>query len=1003
MPSNFFSGRIALGALVFASAVCLAQVDRAGLNGTVWDATGHAVAGARIEVVAIDTGLERQAVSSSSGAYNVPELPIGRYRVRCDVTGFEDLVLSEIEQTVGHTQTLNLTMRVAGVTQHIDVSSILPQMDETSSTLGERIERKQVEELPLNGRNWATLTVLVPGAVDTGGSNQRSIRFAGRGLDDNNFTYDGVDATNIVNQAQQPFVRLALPTDSIQEFRIDTMLFTAENGSTPGGQVAVASKSGSNAVHGDLFEFVRNDVFDAREPIDALNPHKPAFRLNQFGGGVGGPMRRDKTFFYATYEGLRQTLGQTLPGFVPTDAFRAQVAAQSPALTAILAAYPKGTLPVAGSTTVAEFVGSGRQLDQEDSGMLRIDHHFREQDSMYGRFNFDAAVNTVPLVQGGSYLTSDQLTESRPANAELEQLHLFSPTLVNEEKFGFNRGNVYTTNLSSLGLPYAVSVSGFTTLPTNQYKVGVGNSFSYVDNATLIRGPHTLKVGAEVRRIQLNQGNTASGAVSFSSTGDFANNAVSSASYAAELPVNGLRKTEVSAYVQDEWKIRPSFTANLGLRYIFYNRFHEVLGRAIPFDFGTCGAAGFCGAGAEFSSPNTLDLDPRLSLMWAPARAHGKTVVRTGFGIYHGDGQLDDQNLPINNEVARYAISAKTAPGLSFPVTPFFAGTTGTVSPRNMDRRRKDMYVAQWGLSVQQALPAELVGTLSYVGSKGTHLLTTSYVNLIDPATGVRPNAAFNQVEYRGNTNNSSYEGLVASLERTFTRGLLASINYTYSHEIDQDAAGGGDADFPQNPACLACERASGDFDVRHSVNANAVYELPLGHGKRWLSSGGFASAVLGGWSTTTIVTARTGLPVNVTIDRSSSSVATGYTTNQRPNLVRGISLTPPGGRSVGAWINRAAFAPVTDSGYGNAPRNIGRAPGLWQADFGVGRQIPLAERYQLQFRSEFFNVFNRAQYGAPLADLTSATFGQIISTVNPGPVGTGTPRQIQFLARLQF
>ena len=967
------------------------------------DATGDRIAGARIEVVALETGLSRQVMSTEGGAYSVPELPIGRYRVRCDATGFEELMISEIEQTVGHTQTLNLTMRVAGVAQRMDVSSILPQLDETSAALGARIERKQVEGLPLNGRNWATLTALVPGAVDTGGSNQRSIRFAGRGLDDNNFTYDGVDATNIVNQAQQPFVRLALPTDSIQEFRIDTMLFTAENGSTPGGQVAVASKSGTNGVHGDLFEFVRNDIFDAREPIDALNNRKPAFRLNQFGGGIGGPIRRDKTFFYGTYEGLRQTLGQTLPGFVPTDAFRAQVAAQSPALAAILQAYPEGTRPVAGSNTIAEFVGSGRQLDHEDSGMLRIDQRFREQDSVYARFNFDSAVNVVPLVQSGSYLTSSQQTESRPANAEIEHLHLFSPTLVNEAKFGFNRGNVYTTNLSSLGLPYAVSVSGFTTLPTNQYKIGVGNSFSYIDGATLIRGLHTLKMGMEVRRIQLNQGNTASGTVSFSSSLNFASNAVSSATYAAQLPVNGLRKTEVYAYAQDEWKLRPTLTANLGLRYSFYNRFHEVLGRAIPFDFGTCGPAGFCGAGADFGNPNTLDLDPRLSLTWAPSRAAGKKVLRAGFGIYHGDGQLDDQNLPISNEVARYSLSAKTIPGLSFPVTPFLAGMPGIVSPRNMDRRRKDMYVSQWGLSGQQALPASFVGTLSYIGSKGTHLLTTSYVNLIDPGTGLRPNAAFAQVEYRGNTNNSSYEGLSASLQRTFQRGLLTSINYTYSHEIDEDAAGGGDADFPQNPACLACERASGDFDVRHVLNANAVYELPLGSGKRWLSRGGVASAVLGDWSTTTIVTARTGLPVNVTIDRSSSSVATGYTINQRPNLVPGVSLRPPGGRSIGQWLNPAAFAPVVGPGYGDTPRNIGRGPGLWQADLGLRKQIPLSERYLMEFRGEFFNVFNRAQYGLPLADFTSGTFGQIISTVNPGPVGTGTPRQIQFLLRLQF
>jgi hypothetical protein len=313
------------------------------------------------------------------------------------------------------------------------------------------------------------------------------------------------------------------------------------------------------------------------------------------------------------------------------------------------------------------------------------------------------------------------------------------------------------------------------------------------------------------------------------------------------------------------------------------------------------------------------------------------------------------------------------------------------------------MYVSQWGLSVQRALPHDLVGTLSYVGSKGSYLLTTSYTNLIDPGTGLRPYPVFGQVTWRGNTNSSSYQGFVASLQRSFTHGLLFSANYTYSHEIDQDAAGGGDSDNPQNPACISCERASGDFDARHVVNANAVYDLPFGHGRAFLSQPGVASAILSHWSVTNIVTARTGLPVNATEDRSSSSVATGYTTNQRPNLVPGVSLTPPGGKRIAEWINPAAFTPVTVSGYGNAPRNIARGPNLWQTDLGLAKRIPLTERAQLQFKGEFFNLFNRAQYGQPQADSSTSTFGQIITTANTTPIGTGTPREIQFVLRLEF
>jgi hypothetical protein len=225
-----------------------------------------------------------------------------------------------------------------------------------------------------------------------------------------------------------------------------------------------------------------------------------------------------------------------------------------------------------------------------------------------------------------------------------------------------------------------------------------------------------------------------------------------------------------------------------------------------------------------------------------------------------------------------------------------------------------------------------------------------------------------------------------------------------YSHEIDQGAAGGGDSDFPQNPACPSCERASGDFDVRHVFTANSVYELPVGKGRAFLQGPGVASAVLGGWSLTGIGTARTALPVNVTIDRSSTSVATGYTTNQRPNIVPGVSLIPAGGRTVQQWINPDAFSPVIGGGYGDASRNIARGPALWQVDLGLAKRIALTELATLTFRSEFFNVFNRAQYGLPLADISSlSNFGQIIGTVNLGPVGTGTPRQIQFLLRVDF
>jgi hypothetical protein len=385
----------------------------------------------------------------------------------------------------------------------------------------------------------------------------------------------------------------------------------------------------------------------------------------------------------------------------------------------------------------------------------------------------------------------------------------------------------------------------------------------------------------------------------------------------------------------------------------------------------------------------------------------GKTVIRTGFGIYHEDGQLDDQNLPNSNEVFRFALSSKTISGLTFPVDPFVAGATGVVSPRAEDRRRKDTGVTQWGLSVEQLLPENFVGTISYVGSKGTRLLTLSEVNVVNPLTGKRPFPAFGQVDWRGNANNSSYNGLSLALKRTFSQGLLFSVHYMWSHEIDNGSDGSGDGDslVAQNVNCLACERASGVFDARHVVNATLIYELPFGAGKTYLTQPGVLRSIFGAWEVTSLASAHTGFPVNVTVDRSASSVPDGNTNNQRPDLVPGVSLTPPGGATPSQWINPAAFTVPAPGTFGNTPRNFLRGPGVWQVDMGMGKYLLSTERLRLQFRAEVFNIFNHPQYGAPQADISAApgVFGSILSLVNTGPVGTGTPRQLQFALRASF
>ena len=1005
-----------------------AQVDGAGLTGTITDPSGLVVPGARVLAVQSATGLRREAVSSSRGSYGIPDLPVGVYTVSFSQRGFETLRFENVVQSLGQTRTLNVTLKIAGKTQQVDVSATPQSLDQTNNTLGTDIDLKQVKELPLDGRDWATLTTQVPSAVDTAGGpgagNQRSIRYAGRGRDDNNYTYDGIDATYVINQSQLYFVRLAVPLDTIDEIRVDPMLATAQTGATAGAQLALASPSGTNQFHGDAFEYLRNDVFDALDPLDSLDPtHQPPFHLNQFGGSLGRPIQKDKTFFFAAYEGYRQDLGQTLIGYVPIAAFGAQVLAQSPALTPVVNAYPQGQIPTS-NPDIAEFVGQGMQAGREDSEMLRVDHRFSEATSLFARANTDQAVYFLPYSpSSGQYLNEQEKLESYPVNGVIALSHVFSPTLINETKFGFNRGTTDTVYLNPTGSLYAISVAGLTTLNNGRTSVGVGNTFGGIDDLTWVKGRHAVKAGVEVRRVQMNQGGSAYGTVSFNSLASFAADQAYKASITGTYPVNGLRKTDFFGYFQDEFKWRPNLTLNLGVRYTIFGIFNEVYGRGNPFDFSTCGPAGYCGVGAGFGPGNYGDVDPRIAVAWAPAAFRGKTVIRSGFGIYHEDGQLDDQNIPDKNEVLSFALTPRNCPGLSFPIVVAPNGnpvcSIGTISPNAEQRDRKDTYADQWGLSVEQALPGNFLATVSYAGSIGRHLLQESYVNVENPVTGLRPYPAFSQIPWRGTIGDSNYEALAVSLKRTFSRGLLASANYTWAHEIDDDSNGSGDGDSitPQNVSCQPAgapqcgEYASGAFDVRNVFNANAIYELPFGPDKAFLNQAGALRAIFGSWSLSSTFTARTGFPVNLT---TSATGPDGNTNEQRPNVVPGQPFYLAGGN-----FNPAAFCtPGTAdplypggvcppglglAGFGDVPRNFLRGPGAWQMDLALSKRIPVRERFQLQFRAEAFNIFNRPMYASPDGLISAADFGVIYLPLNTTPVGMGTPRQLQFSLKMLF
>jgi len=972
-----------------------AQVDRTVIRGTVTDPQGNRIPQSRVRATLKSTGFERETLTTPDGAYELLGLPPGAYSVAFSKPGFADSIAKNVEQLVGQTRTLDIRLDVAHGKDQTTVTESLIELDKVDATVGTAIELTQLNDLPINGRGWATLTSLAPGAIDNGAGDQRTIRFAGHGLDDNNLTLDGIDATAVWNQEQREYMRLNIPLDSIQEFQVQSQNFGADAQSgTAGGQVSVVSPSGTNGFHGQVFDYFRNNSLDTRSPFDGSSPDP--FLLNQFGAGFGGPVVRSKTFFYVDYEGLRQRLDGTQIGLVPSPAFIAQAAVASPALLPVLQAFPAGTSPTS-TPAVWNYQASGRQVDNEDSGMVRIDHYFSDRTTAFIRFSTDEAVESIP---SGNLIVQTRY-DTKFNNGVISLSHALTPSLLNDFKFGVNQSIYHQANASPL--PFGVSVSGFSPLTGSTTSDDPSKSFDLIDNFSWARGRHVLKFGFEARALSINQGSSSSGTLTYNSTGAFSANSLGSATYTALLPLVRQRKTEYFGFVQDEWKATASLTITAGVRYNVFNALHAINNEDAPFDFGTCG--GYCPGTAPFFHPRYNDVDPRIGIAWA----HGDTVVRVGGGIYHTDGQVDDQDLPINNIVQRYTFSNTAFPALAYPLTPFLeyaeAGGLGVVTPRDLDRNRKDAYVASWTASIQRKLPWNILGTATYLGNKGTDLLTTTYTNLVNPQTGVAPYPAFGPVTWRGDVGNSTFHALQLNGRRAFQNGFLLSVNYMWSHSINDGSIGGGESDTPQDSFCRACDKASSDDDIRQVFNLSAVYQLPFGAGKRYLTSPGLARTVLGGWALSTIATAQTGLPFNITITRSNGSVPGGLAIGgeDRPDLVPGVSLTPPGGSTPRQWINPAAFSTPANGTFGNLGRNDFRAPGISDVDLSLAKDISLMERLKLRLRADVFNVLNRAQYGAPNANLSASNFGVITSTISSYATGRGTPREFQISAKISF
>jgi carboxypeptidase family protein len=1035
-----------------------AQTDRATLEGTLTDPTGGAISGAKVQVLAVSTGISDEKRTNSNGYYRFPGLAVGEYRVTVTNASFKTRIVDGVILEVGQTRTLDVRLEIGAIEDKVEITAEAGPAERSSAEAAIVIRTDQIANLPVNGRDWSGLTLLAPFAQDDGGGNQRTIRYAGRAIDDNNFNFDGVDAGGIQEQAQKSQVRLQISEDAVAEYRVNTALYDAEYGTQAGAQVDVVTKSGSNDLHGTAFGYLRNSVFDARnfndfttDPVTGNSlPVIPPFRLGQYGFTLGGPIIKDKTFFFLSYEGLRQLQSTTQQAFVPSAQLINDIlvngrggAGPSPQMCSILQVYPwrASTGTVGGCASKAIFpdgafiLQSDGDTDQfthatptkihEDTALVRIDHRFSDKTTLYGRAQRDILHSDQPI----SPLFDVQNIVNHPANYFIALQHVFTSNVFNEAKVFVNRSPYHNPQASVL--PYAVNLAGFTGINNNTADIEVGTTFGFIDNLTWTRGRHTFKTGMELRRIRLNQGQTANNTLTFPDTTSLITASLSKVDFIAPWCCHKYRRTFYMPYFQDEWKVTPTFTANLGIRWDYYGVAHVPDNRTTVFDLnefhGAClGSGSFntpfptplntpsCPKNPSLYRPSYRNFDPRISFAWAPAALHGKTVVRTGFGIYSGAAQNDDLNAGLESDTFRASVnpasgSIPLSPALQ-QETPDLSGFTGANGlskaanhPRALQREgRRDQYVETWGLTIEHELPTGFLFSTSYLGSHGVHLFSRGAVNLcnspvtfnnsgdcnrfLDPFfTFPDPNNPgqtlvqdpYGSVDFKHDIGQSTYHALLVSLERRISKGFSFQTHYTFSHSINDGAVGGGESNAPENVNCRQCDKGPSVFDVRHNFGVNAIYELPFGPGKRYLHESVVLGKIVGGWELSGIGTWHTGHPLTVTLNyQSPFQLPDGNDqTTQRPDIVPGVPLYLPTGPHGTPQVNPAAFQappPNTDPNapagsvarFGNAGNGQLRALNIWQVDTALMKETKLTERFGLQFGIQAFNVFNHVQLG---------------------------------------
>lgn len=992
--------------LLLATSVSASAQSTATVEGRVVDPQGAAVSSAKISLVNTDTSIERTTFTDDAGIYQIAAVPAGHYRLQVQATGFRTNIIERFNVAVARILTQNFQLELGDITETVNITTSAGTIQHATISVGQVIDERTVQELPLNGRHFIDLGLLVPGSVTppqngflsapARGQGSAALNTAGNREDTGNYQINGITLNDQINNT----ISFLPPISSIQEFKFDNSTFSAEYGRNSGSVVNIATRRGTNEFHGELFEFIRNDALDARNFFNFIADRPPPFRRNQFGGAIGGPLLRNRTFFFVAYEGLRQQQGLDLNSRVLSDQQRASIA--NPIVQQLADLIPRANFTDAAGTP--RFIGATTASVVVDQWTTDISHRFSKNTDLHVYYALQRDNRDEPTLQGN---TIPGFGDKRPGTRQILTVnltHTVSSTIVNELRFGFNRNTLIVaagaplnpTDFSirngvdqPIGLPL-INVAGELNFGGPALNNGRSDtSFAAANTLNVLSGAHSIKVGGEYRRVYSNLFVNDPGRFNFPSVAAFIEGRANSFSITLGDQSASIAQGALDLFGQDSFRLRRNLMVEAGLRYSWNMTPTERFDRFVVFDPAT---VSLVRAGIDVDQvykTNANNFQPRLGLAWDPF-ADGKTSVRAAYALLTEQALINAVQPLVSNPPFATPLTV-TGPVLLDNAIDVAAAAG--VAPISVDQDYDNSYIQSWNLNVQRELMPDLAVMAGYFGSKGTHLRISRNIN--QPSNGVRPfsrlsatspilpGATLGNITQIEGTGNSSYNALWTNVTRRFNKGLQLNASYTWSKSIDYNSLSSPPAVITvQNSYDLKGDRGLSDFDARHRFVLSTIYELPF-KGNR----------IKEGWQLTCIVQSQSGNPLNV--------ITTNTTVNGVPNTLRPDVAGPVEifGR-VEKWFDTSRFIPV--GRFGNLGRNVIVGPGFTNVDFSVLKDISLDEGRRLQFRFEAFDLFNTANFGQPGRVVGSAAFGQITNTRFPTG-DSGSSRQLQFALKFLF